>query len=821
MCCGGVNVINLGAVLDEAPRGKQVRVLVTIVCAFLFLGMGQASGQTYEYDQRGRLERVVYADCSVIRYFYDAAGNRTERIVLVGNNPCSENNPPIAVDDSISLSLNEAAIFNLLQPNGATADTDPDGDEIRIASVSQGTVPLLSASEAAVILQSDRQSVSVKAPDYEGLFEFSYTIEDSYGLSSSAQVFLEVVDGASGGGSSGDEFCPPEITSDRVASVKRNDLTSFYSLEAIAVDSSNYPHCGASLLSGATLLQVSQGDEIRYSISQEYEGVEYFHIDENSGELRIIEGIPENEVMDFEILEVPLVAEDGNGGRASVVLSVMVLPIVDEDTIGIIYDYRTVQTETNVTFDVTYNDYDALGLGLTLTSVRLLSGSGNAQIRASDNTIRVNAPSSSGEMVMRYCVRNAYNFEDCGFFTVTVVSEDELPPIARDDGFTLYVGSGEQSLDVLDNDYSYTGFDLRVSSIDAASVLNAIIPSGGQSVMIQAPNEPGNYSFTYEVADSRGLVDEALVSLYVKTVSPEVVNDYYEMRPGRSRIFSPLDNDNSPRGESLEITNVELKDGSCLQYYTDLVWCDPHDYVNSLWVSDGDVYVSLKNDEHLIEFQIEYTITDGFEVDQGYMRIGVSLDYNEPPSPQPDAYFMASNSQLQLLPLENDEDVNGDRVSLVTQQIQTPCGSMGVDYVFHSSVGPCETSFSYQVMDGRGRMSESTITVSVASPDLMPPKARRDSGSIPVNQWVAVDVLSNDIDVNETGLELVLFEYHSTYCYDYGGCPDHQVYTRLVNGSPEIKIVSPNATISATIMYQIEDGLGLRSSSYAEYSPYF
>jgi YD repeat-containing protein len=63
----------------------------------------QATAQSYDYDERGRLIRATYSDCSTIRYFYDASGNRTERIVLAGDGSCAGNQAPVAADDAITM----------------------------------------------------------------------------------------------------------------------------------------------------------------------------------------------------------------------------------------------------------------------------------------------------------------------------------------------------------------------------------------------------------------------------------------------------------------------------------------------------------------------------------------------------------------------------------------------------------------------------------------------------------------------------------------------------------------------------------------------
>jgi hypothetical protein len=83
---------------------------------------------------------VTYSDCSTIRYFYDASGNRTERIVLAGDGSCAGNQAPVAADDAISMEPGATGLFDLLAVHGSgSADDDPDDDDIRIVSVSQGT----------------------------------------------------------------------------------------------------------------------------------------------------------------------------------------------------------------------------------------------------------------------------------------------------------------------------------------------------------------------------------------------------------------------------------------------------------------------------------------------------------------------------------------------------------------------------------------------------------------------------------------------------------------------------------------------------------
>jgi YD repeat-containing protein len=152
----------------------------------------QATAQSYDYDERGRLIRATYSDCSTIRYFYDASGNRTERIVLAGDGSCAGNQAPVAADDAITMAPGATALFDLLAAHGSgVADGDPDNDDIRILSVEQGNIPA-DGGELGVQLQDDRRQVQIIAPSTQGAYAFSYEIEDVFGLTDQAQVQLTV-----------------------------------------------------------------------------------------------------------------------------------------------------------------------------------------------------------------------------------------------------------------------------------------------------------------------------------------------------------------------------------------------------------------------------------------------------------------------------------------------------------------------------------------------------------------------------------------------------------------------------------------------------
>ncbi len=117
----------------------------------------------------------------------DAAGNPTAVCDEITANinvqeDCSNNSPPVAVDDMSSNFVNTVQIIDVL-PN----DFDPDGDTFTICDFTQpmnGTVALV-----------DGMFVYTPNPDFAGLDSFTYTICDENGNMSTATVDITVLTG--------------------------------------------------------------------------------------------------------------------------------------------------------------------------------------------------------------------------------------------------------------------------------------------------------------------------------------------------------------------------------------------------------------------------------------------------------------------------------------------------------------------------------------------------------------------------------------------------------------------------------------------------
>jgi YD repeat-containing protein len=73
-----------------------------------------AENITYTYDALNRLVRVQFANGTVIQYIYDAAGNRTSRVV---NTP----NPPLSANAGLGQTVKEG---NFISPDSLREERD-------------------------------------------------------------------------------------------------------------------------------------------------------------------------------------------------------------------------------------------------------------------------------------------------------------------------------------------------------------------------------------------------------------------------------------------------------------------------------------------------------------------------------------------------------------------------------------------------------------------------------------------------------------------------------------------------------------------------
>lgn len=77
---------------------RRVRTIIALAIASSWITAAApafAGSISYSYDRLGRLTQAVYPNGAVIRYNYDANGNRTSYVVTGSGNPPPGGTPPV------------------------------------------------------------------------------------------------------------------------------------------------------------------------------------------------------------------------------------------------------------------------------------------------------------------------------------------------------------------------------------------------------------------------------------------------------------------------------------------------------------------------------------------------------------------------------------------------------------------------------------------------------------------------------------------------------------------------------------------------------
>jgi YD repeat-containing protein len=796
--------------------------VVAIILAFV---SSPAYAQSYQYDERGRLIRATYSDCSTIRYFYDASGNRTERIVLTGDGSCSGNLAPIAADDVITMAPGEVRLFDLLAAHSSgNADADPDGDPVRIVSVEQGSIPITSAGELGVQLQDDRSQVQITASDETGSYDFSYRIEDAFGLTDEALVLVEVATDPSGPADnpSGPDDCPPLLLSDSVAAVKRDALAVFHTVEA--------QDQIRSLLSGCVLTD-EQENSLSYAIADGGVLSGFLNLDETNGELSLVQSVSEALIGDYDVVEVTILVEDSDSNLLEYALQIMVLPINRSETVIARNNHRDIWVGDSVKFDVTFDDFDGIGEGLTLQSVRILSGAGAAGIDAASNKIRFNAPSHAEVTRMRYCVQNTINVEDCAFFTVTTQDPDEMPPVAQSDEFEFLLGESQYVLNVLENDFSYSNSALSIIDVNELHDFNVSISADGKSLILDNVSSIGEFRFLYTIQDEESRQASSEVDIEFKERTIQANADFFGMRPGRTRTFAPLENDYNPAGLDLYLTDVNAVSALCIEDgFPEL--CDASDFITNLSHGAEEFSISVNSAVGLAQLSLNYVVSDGVRIETGVISVVVGDSYNDPPVAVLDEISMLPDTDYYINVVANDYDLNGDSIRILDFESLNDCAgaerASETQIFVQASNSECSVDFNYSILDRHGGETVATLRVNVLAADVEPPVARRDTFPYALNVPQTVSVLDNDVDGNGSGLELLsvygvnvrCFYFTEDFFLENVDCATYDVEIETSGNDVIFEMRSSQYPDMVSFYYEIKDGLGLRStasvSAYAQ-----
>ncbi len=593
----------------------------------------------------------------------------------------SENAGPVAVDDSFTINedsgVQELAVLN--------NDFDPDALPLNVIGISNGPGNGVANIRNGALIEYRPRA------DFIGQDNFTYTVQDSGGLTVNANVTINVVNVNDAPVAVNDN-----ISVNRNASVVVQVLANDSDAEGdtLSVESVASPLRGtATVISGST---------VRYTPDAGFFGPDSF-------EYTITDG--------------------SDRATATVVVNVVfvnVAPVIGVDQIS-------VPEDTSGVFNLLANDADGDGDALSIVSVGDASN-GVVALLSSGEVRYTPDDGFSGSDGFSYTVSDG-TVETTGQVTVNVSSVNDAPN-ANDDS----ASTDEDNpvvIDVLSNDTDPDGDDLTVTSISNARSGSATINSDNTVTFVPADSFSGTAGFSYVIDDGNGGTDTGAVTVLVSdtNAAPVASDDNASTSEETSVVIEVLSNDSDPDGDSLSVTNiVDTRSGSAT-------------------INANNTVTFVPADSFSGTAGFSYVIDDGNGgTDTGAVTVLVS-DTNAAPVAVDDTRSTEEGDPVGVQVLQNDSDPDGDSLTLsVLTQPSNGSASItaqGEVIVYSPDAGFSGTdSFTYQISDGNGGVAVATVTVtvnSVASVNVAP-QAQADAVQVSQGGVATIAVLANDSD---------------------------------------------------------------------------
>lgn len=659
-----------------------------------------------------------------------------------------ENTPPEAADDEFGVRAGRTAVLPVLMN-----DSDADGDFMTATALSQPSLGQVSVAREGAALQ-----IAVEA-GASGTSSFDYEVSDGRGGTAQARVTLSV---------HGDDVneapvqkIVPSVSLGQGGRTTVNGLSNW-----VDPDGDPFYLAGASAPAGMTARSHENGN-VEIADAGHAPG-------KDSVGLRVSDGRDTGEG------SIGVTVKDGGNEP----------PVANAD-------HLVVREGSSATISPMANDTDPDSDALRLVAVDKTPSGVSAVMDASAGTITVDGI-SAGTYYLSYTITDGPS-TGTGIIRVDVVPADsDLPPSAEDDLGVLPEG-GQVLVDLLANDSDPTGGVLTVQQIDVptGSPL-AVALVNRQLVRVTSPSGlTGPTSFRYTVSNGVSTASASVTVLPApansQSAPPELGDDSLVVRTGDVASVSVLDNDRSPGGLKLTVSNE-------LQHEI------PAD-LGSVFVSDN--IVRVRGGTRAGSGRIVYTVSDtAGNVASAVVNLTVvGMDEAANTAPRPKdvvARTVAGRKVTIPIPLEGI-DAEGDSVSLVGLASAARLGTVSqVGSAFEYTPGydaKGTDTFTYVVEDALGKQAVGGIRVGIAPrpPLNQAPVAMPDSVRVRPGTRVSVAVLANDIDPDGDPLTLVKGSVSTASGMDVGERSGRVVFT------------APQQEGTHVISYSVEDGAGGRA----------
>jgi hypothetical protein len=369
------------------------------------------------------------------------------------------NRPPEPLDDEAATAVDTPVDIDVL-----ANDSDPDGNTLNVATVSDGTNGTAAANGDGTITYTPNEG-------FEGSDLITYEVDDGNGGTASADVTIVV----------GTENVNPVAEADAAETEEDTALI----IDVLVNDSD------------------PDDDPIHVeSVEQPENGSVAITVD------GMVEYTPEADLSGTETFTYTLA--DDRGGFAEGLVTVVVTPVNDAPIAT--DDSATTTSGVEVVVDVLANDTDVDGDALTVVSVTP-AANGVATVTADGTLTYTPSAEFIGSESLTYIVQDPEGLTGEATILIEVV-ELNTPPVATDDTATT-PRRVSVTIDVLANDTDPDGDDLTVVSVSQATNGTATLNADGTITYESSGGFSGEVVFDYTIADGRGGTATATVTVSV------------------------------------------------------------------------------------------------------------------------------------------------------------------------------------------------------------------------------------------------------------------------------------------------------------------
>ncbi|PJJ77321.1 fibronectin type III domain protein [Sediminihabitans luteus] len=562
--------------------------------------------------------------------------------------------PPVAVADHVTVPAGETITVEPL-----TNDTDPNGDELRLAGVDQAKGATISTNVGA------------------GTFRFTAPEVGAY------DVLYKVTDG-------------PET----VTGVVRVDVVDPEAKDAppIVVDDVVLLPSG-----GSALVDVLANDQDPSG------GVLVVQDVEVADDAGVTVAVLAHQVLRVTELRRPastvLVRYTVSNGTATATGTVRVMPVPEPEEFSppqAVADDVVVHTGDVVDIPVLRNDTHPDGLSIELVdelTENTEPGLGDAFV--SGDIVRFKAGDDAGTAHAVYSVRDVNGQVDSAQITIRIQEgEDNSPPQPRDVVARALAGQ-QVRIEIPTAGIDADGDWVRLTRVTSAPTMGSVKVDDGAVVYSPIDSATGTDSFTYEVKDSRGLSATGTVRVGIAAPPqfnqpPVATDDVALVRPGRDVAISALANDSDPEGNAISLVASEISDDSTLEP-----------------TAQGTSIVVTTQDEGTQGFY--YTIEDTFGA-RASAAVSVTVDAEAPllrPVPHDDVVpdeDVVDATSVTVDVLDNDADPDGTADALEVST-EAPTATVGDDGVMTVELTDAPQLLRYVVTDQDGLAGQAFVRV--------------------------------------------------------------------------------------------------------------